>query len=355
MGNISKNIYQMLYNHRKLLGATAIIGATILTINYCSQKPIVYSPHIYNKKGHEMSIKKPFIPGEYSAIPGAGEHVYKVTVDLKGDGKLPTDKTLTFIVKGGQILELDTIGYTKKGERVASEKIILHGKKIKKPKIEKPKIIAPPKEIEKPKLEPKISEPPEIHEEPALELPPQIPEEPKPNPFDLGQDNGTVYKVQLPGKDGWFLNFCSTLAHSKDGKEGVVEFMYPIGKEKGEKVESSCLIAADVPTQLLWDHKKPNVRLNTLSEVNKFVKNLLDKGYVIKGKNKDGLFLFDGKTAEEYNVKVKLNQHKGGLQKRLCDIVTWEEDLMQNGGGSSSSSGPSGESSGGGVGGGGEM
>lgn len=312
---------------RYIIGGTVtLLAAAGLYLHSCNNPtPIVYSPRIYNQKGCEVNIKKPLIPGKYSVVPGKGKQVHRVTIDVKGDGKLPTDKTLTFIVRNGQKLELDTIGYTKKGERAASEKILMYGKKAekkpKKSKIKKLKIIKhSPKKIGKPNQLEQILEKLRQLEQKLFE---------KPKSFDLGQDNGSVYKIRLPDKNGWFLNFCSTLAHSNDGKEAVVEFMYPIDQIKGEKVEKSYLIAADVPKKFFWDHKKPNVRLNTRSEVNKFVKALLNKGYVIKGQNKDGLFLFDKRTAEEYKVKVDLNRFKGGWQRRLCDVVSWQEDYIK--------------------------
>lgn len=319
-------------------GTTVLIGTGLLLWNFYGKKPIVYSPQIYDSQGHTVNVEKPLTPGEYSAVPGKGKYVDKITIDIKGDGKLPTDKTLKFDVKYGQNLELDTIGY-KKGKRVASEKITLHGKKAesKRPKLKKD---LKPNPVEtQPKIEKKPVAPKSLEEKV---------EKVKPEVFDLGQDSATVYKINLPGKYSWFLNFGSTLAHSKDGKEGVVEFWSPLDTEKGDKVEKSCFIAADVPKKLEWIRHKPNSTISDRSGVNKFVQDLLAKGYVIKGQNNDGLFLFDKKTMEEYNVKVTLNQRRGGFQRRLCNVVTWEEDAPQKHDGGGDSSGPGG--SGGGTG-----
>lgn len=366
MMNISK---------RKLAIGGSTIAAIIaggLLLHHCSTKPVVYSPRILNRQGYEMNVKEPLPSGGYIAVPREGKYVDKVTTDIKGDGKAPTEKSLPFVMKEGQKMDVDTKGYNK-GKQVASDKLMLHGKILpEKPqkKVEQPKVHTPPKAEEIPKVveAPKIAEVPKIIEVPKEYTTKETPKEeiikpkeeiikPKEEPkgFDLKKDSATIYKIEIAdNKYGWLLNFSDTKAHSKNGKEGLVEYLETADRSKETRVENTYFIAVDPEKdKLLWTNIKSETDLTSRAQVNGWTSKLLNQGYVIKGQNQDGLFLFDKESIEKYNIQVKLNQKGPWPERRLCDIITWETYDMSNvSGGSGGGGGGSGSGSGGGGGGG---
>lgn len=292
------------------------------------EKPIEYvlgSPIIKDNNGNMVDTDNPLRPGKYFVYPGESENLDRVTLDIHGDGIKPTTGKLPFYMKSSGEVELDTTGYDD-SKRVASEKMFIFGKK----KPIKKKLISIPQEQPKKPQEIIITPQTPEKEEFTYEL------------FDLGEEDATTYKINIPGsQDGWFVNFSDTKAHSKDGLEGHVESFVGNDRNKGNKLERRFHLSIDVPDKWTWTDKKVQNTLEGRKTVNKFVKDILDKGYVIKGHNKEGLFLFPEKSVKEHNIQVETNVKANVVfdNKRLCDRVTWEFNPQINAGGDGGESG----------------